>query len=74
MDRQKTISFMLTLPKSDRDLLIRMAARRCLQDPDCHATAAGIGREIIGEYLDEYRQEAEYTNTIQGGDDERYDL
>ena len=73
MQTNRTIQFMVTIPKQDRDLLVKMAAKRNLHDPDSHATAAGIGREILSAYLEEYRQGVLSENTQNGGEHERWD-
>ena len=70
MQTQKNVQFMLTIAKEDKDLLIKLAAQKNLQNPDARATAAGIGREILCSYLDSLRESRETDNNQTG---EKYD-
>jgi hypothetical protein len=67
MQTQKRVQFMLTIPKADKDVLIKLAAQKNLQNPDARATAAGIGREIVCSYLDSLRDSHQNNKHEEGG-------
>lgn len=50
-DRQN-VTMLITIPKSYRDLLRKMAAEQTFKNPGKKKSAAGLAREIICQYLD----------------------
>lgn len=70
MQTQKNVQFMLTIPKADKDLLIKLAAQKNLQNPDARATAAGLGKEILCSYLASLRESQQTNNQEEGGQDD----
>ncbi|MEI6153680.1 MAG: hypothetical protein WCQ90_06305 [Deltaproteobacteria bacterium] len=60
MRKKETIGFLLSLPRDCRDKLRIIAAQRNLRNPGRVASASGIARDIIVDYLKEIeRLEAE---------------
>ncbi|HUT70662.1 MAG TPA: hypothetical protein VMW89_08275 [Desulfatiglandales bacterium] len=53
MGKSKNVAFMITIPKSYRDLLRTLAAERNLKNPDQIVTAAGLGKELLCGCLEE---------------------
>jgi hypothetical protein len=53
METEKMMSLTLSIPKSYRNLLRRIAAEQSLKDPDQLVTSARLAREIICEFLKE---------------------
>ena len=53
MKKEKKVQLNLYLPIQYRDILRKLAAERCLEDPNRVCTAAGLGKEIICKYLEE---------------------
>jgi hypothetical protein len=51
METEKMLSLTLSIPKSYRDLLRRIAAEQSLKDPDQLVTSARLAREIICKFL-----------------------
>ena len=51
MSENKPVSLMLSIPKSFRDKLRKMAAEQNLKNPDQVTSASTIAREIVCEYL-----------------------
>ena len=62
---------MLTIAKEDKDLLIKLAAQKNLQNPDARATAAGLGKQILCSHLDSLRESRQTDNYQTGGENER---
>lgn len=71
MQTQKNVQFMLTIPKANKDLLVKLAAETNLENPDARATAAGIGRRILCTHLDSLRESRQTDNYQTGGENER---
>jgi len=55
MSNEKLVPLMLSIPKTYRDLLRQLAAKRNLEDCDQVSSAASIGRELLCRSLDELR-------------------
>jgi ethanolamine utilization cobalamin adenosyltransferase len=53
MDESKNVPLMISLPKKYRDFLRRIAAEKNLATPDNVVTAAGLGKQIICQYLED---------------------
>ena len=51
MSENKPVPLMLSIPKSFRDKLRKMAAEQNLKNPDQVTSASTIAREIVCEYL-----------------------
>jgi len=51
MSKSKPVPLMLSIPKSFRDKLRRMAAEQNLKNPDLVTSASTSSREIVCEYL-----------------------
>jgi len=51
MAMEAGVPLMITIPKGARDRLREIAARRNLQNLNEVATASGVGREIICDFL-----------------------
>ena len=52
MPENKPVPLMLSIPKSFRDKLRRMAAEQNLNNPDQVTSASTIAREIVCAYFD----------------------
>ena len=52
MPENKPVPLMLSIPKSFRDKLRKMAAEKNLKDPDQVTSASTIAREIVCAYFD----------------------
>jgi len=52
MPENKPVPLMLSIPKSFRDKLRKMAAEQNLKDPDQVTSASTIAREIICAFFD----------------------
>lgn len=57
MDKIANIPFMISLPKTYRNLLRTMAAENNLSNPDSQSSAAQLAREIIVNHLDSMEKE-----------------
>jgi len=57
MAMEAGVPLMITIPKGARDRLREIAARRNLQNLDEVATASGIGREIICDFLSKLEED-----------------
>jgi len=55
METKKSISIMVTVSKDQRDLLKRVVAKKNLQDPDSNETMSGLSRQLIYNYLEQYK-------------------
>jgi len=55
METKKSISIMVTISKDQRDLLKRVVAKKNLQDPDSNETMSGLSRQLIYNYLEQYK-------------------
>lgn len=53
MEKKHTVPIMVTIHKTDRDLLRRLAAERNLHNPDEITTVASLVREILSNYIDD---------------------
>ena len=49
---QDKVQINICLPKSDRDMLRKIAGKRMMEDPSKVESAASVGAEIIKEYLE----------------------
>lgn len=47
----QNVQIMLTIPKTYRDLLRTLSAEKNLKNPDQIITAAGLGKQILCDYL-----------------------
>jgi len=52
MSENKPVPLMLSIPKSFRDKLRKMAAEQNLENPDQVTSASTIAREIVCAYFD----------------------
>ena len=52
MDKIANVPFMISIPKSYRNLLRKMAAENNLSNPDSSSSAAQLAREIIINHLE----------------------
>ena len=55
MSESKPVPLMLSIPKSFRDKLRKMAAEQNLKNPDQVTSASTIAKEIICRYLEKVR-------------------
>jgi len=52
MSDKQNVTMLITIPKSCRDLLRKMAAEQTFRNPGKKKSAAGLGREIICQFVD----------------------
>ncbi len=52
MKKEQLLPITVSLPKSCRDCLRRLAAKQSLENPDKVVTSAGLARKILCEYLE----------------------
>ena len=57
MPENKPVPLMLSIPKSFRDKLRKMAAEQNLKNPDQVTSASTIAREIVCAYFDNLQTE-----------------
>jgi hypothetical protein len=57
MQDDRTVSLTISLPKTYRDLVRRKAAEWNMANPDELVTGARIARDIVMEYLDQWKGE-----------------
>jgi len=62
MEREKSVPIMLTIPKQIKDHLRKLAAEMNLKNPDENATASGLGRQILCDYLQTLMTERSESN------------
>ena len=68
MFNEKSVSMMITLPKSYRNLLRSLAAEANLKNQDRVLTAPQLVREIVCQYLDKQLQDnAEFRDDLRVG-------
>ncbi len=58
MSENKPVPLMLSIPKSFRDKLRKMAAEQNLKNPDQVTSASTIAREIVCAYFDNREAES----------------
>ncbi len=59
MQDNRTVSLTISLPKTYRDLVRKKASEWNLDHPDELITGARIARDIVIEYLDQFKHEHE---------------
>ena len=50
--QQANVQLNISVPRAYHDLLVRMAARKNLENPRANATKGGLAKEILCEHLD----------------------
>ena len=62
MTKEKNVQFNISIPRTDKDLLTRLAARKTWENPGERVTASSLGREILCDYLATIQQEVRETD------------
>ena len=66
MQDNRTVSLTISLPKDYRDLVRRKASEWNLEHPDQLITGARIARDIVMEYVDQWKTEQEESSHKEG--------